>query len=109
MDVICINRYYGWYQDQGHPEAITMGLSYELSLWYAKHGKPMMITEYGAGTIAGFHKVCVRLYDHTTPTSLSHTSAHTSMDILCFYDAISLIFQDPPVMFTEDFQVSLNP
>lgn len=70
VDVICINRYYGWYQDQGHPEAITMGLSYELSLWYAKHGKPMMITEYGAGTIAGFHK-------------------------------------DPPVMFTEDFQVEV--
>ena len=70
VDVICINRYYGWYQDQGHPEAIVMGLSYELSLWYEKHGKPMMLTEYGAGTIAGFHKVCVRSHGHYIPPPL---------------------------------------
>ena len=57
MDVICLNRYYGWYQNSGHPETIRSGLSYELDQWYAAHKKPIIITEYGAGSVAGIHEV----------------------------------------------------
>ena len=54
-DVILINRYYAWYDDTGHLELIHNFLSYDLENWYAKHKKPMMISEYGAGTVIGLH------------------------------------------------------
>lgn len=59
MDVICLNRYYGWYQNSGHPETIGSGLSYELEQWYGVRKKPIVITEYGAGSVAGIHEVSV--------------------------------------------------
>lgn len=58
MDVIAINRYYSWYADPGHTETIPTQLATDLELWYETHGKPMMLTEYGAGTVAGLHRVC---------------------------------------------------
>lgn len=56
-DVILINRYYAWYEEPGHLELIHDFLSYDLENWYAKHKKPMMISEYGAGTVIGLHVV----------------------------------------------------
>ncbi len=57
MDVISINRYYGWYLIPGILDSIPQELSQELDSWYATHKKPMLITEYGAGAVAGMHKV----------------------------------------------------
>ena len=56
VDVISLNRYYGWYSDSGHPEVVPYQLSYDLDNWYQVRKKPIMISEYGAGTIDGFHK-----------------------------------------------------
>ena len=41
----------------GHPDLIPYELSYDLEQWQNVEKKPMMISEYGAGTIAGFHEV----------------------------------------------------
>lgn len=57
VDVIAINRYYGWYNDPGHPEVIHSQVRTELDNWYNTHHKPMLITEYGAGSVAGIHEV----------------------------------------------------
>ncbi len=57
MDVISINRYYGWYYNPGHLDTIKPSFAHELDIWYATHKKPMLITEYGAGTISGIHTV----------------------------------------------------
>lgn len=57
MDVVCINRYYGWYNLSGDLDAACYGLNQELDFW-EKTGKPVMITEYGADAIAGIHQ-CV--------------------------------------------------
>ncbi|AJG98227.1 beta-glucuronidase [Clostridium beijerinckii] len=54
MDVICLNRYYGWYVFGGDLEAAKQALNIELSFWQ-KFGKPLMFTEYGADTVAGIH------------------------------------------------------
>lgn len=54
MDVICLNRYYGWYVYGGDLQAAKQALALELDYW-EKLGKPLMFTEYGADTIAGFH------------------------------------------------------
>jgi beta-glucuronidase len=54
-DVICLNRYHGWYMQVGNPAAAGERLGPELDAMHARLGKPMMITEFGADTIAGFH------------------------------------------------------
>ncbi|KAK7087444.1 beta-glucuronidase-like [Littorina saxatilis] len=56
VDVICLNRYYGWYSDAGHTEVIHLQLGEDFANWRSKHNKPIMITEYGADTIAGLHQ-----------------------------------------------------
>jgi len=54
-DVICLNRYNGWYSHPGEPAAAGALLGPELDAWHARLGKPMMMTEFGADTIAGVH------------------------------------------------------
>ncbi|MBR7163844.1 MAG: beta-glucuronidase [Clostridia bacterium] len=54
MDVICLNRYYGWYVYGGDLKAAQQALTLELNYW-KQFNKPLMFTEYGADTIAGFH------------------------------------------------------
>lgn len=56
LDVICLNRYMGWYSDHGHLEVIGLQVKNELNEWYTKFGKPIIMTECGADTIAGLHK-----------------------------------------------------
>lgn len=56
LDVVCVNRYYGWYTDHAHLEVVGKQLENELHKWHDKYHKPVMITEYGADTIAGLHK-----------------------------------------------------
>ncbi len=54
FDVICLNRYYGWYVYGGDLKAAKQALSIELDYW-DRVGKPLMFTEYGADTVAGMH------------------------------------------------------
>lgn len=58
-DVICLNRYYGWYIYGGDLEAAKQALAIEFDYWKTI-GKPLMFTEYGADTVSGLHL--------TTPT-----------------------------------------
>jgi len=55
FDIIAINRYFGWYSDPGHLELIERQMLAELRAWRKARGKPIMITEYGADTVAGLH------------------------------------------------------
>ncbi len=56
VDVLALNRYYGWYAQGGQLEVAKAHLRAELAGWNrVRPGKPMMFTEYGADTIAGFH------------------------------------------------------
>lgn len=60
-DVICLNRYYGWYVspvDMGTAEHM---LREELDQWQAL-GKPVLFTEYGADTVAGMHDTTPVMY-----------------------------------------------
>ncbi len=54
MDVVCLNRYYGWYILGGELEAAEEAFRNEMRYWAAL-GKPVMMTEYGADTISGLH------------------------------------------------------
>jgi beta-glucuronidase len=55
-DVLMINRYYGWYTHTGDLDGAEQALEEELRSW-ASDGKPIIITEYGADTLAGLHAV----------------------------------------------------
>ena len=57
FDVLLLNRYYGWYVDTGDLAAAEVHLEAELRAWAAKHDKPIVMTEYGADTLAGLHDV----------------------------------------------------
>lgn len=57
VDVICLNRYYGWYEEHGDLSSIKPHLEYELNLWHDNYHKPIIITEFGADTIEGFHSL----------------------------------------------------
>ncbi|XP_004439552.1 PREDICTED: beta-glucuronidase isoform X1 [Ceratotherium simum simum] len=70
VDVICVNSYYSWYHDYGHMEVIQLQLATQFEMWYRTYQKPIIQSEYGAETIAGFH-------------------------------------QDPPLMFSEEYQKGL--
>lgn len=55
IDVMCINRYHSWYSDPGHTELIEMQVVNELTPWHEHFRKPLIVSEYGADTIAGMH------------------------------------------------------
>jgi beta-glucuronidase len=54
FDMICVNRYYGWYVDPGDLAAAERNLEAELRAW-ARHDKPILITEFGADAVSGLH------------------------------------------------------
>jgi beta-glucuronidase len=54
-DVVMLNRYYGWYVEPGDLVAAERGLERELLAWVDRHGKPIIVTEYGADAMPGLH------------------------------------------------------
>ena len=61
FDVLCINRYYGWYVFGGDLDAAERAMRAEMKYW-EKLGKPWMLTEYGADTVAGLHKATGNMF-----------------------------------------------
>lgn len=57
FDVICLNRYQGWYTQTGDLPAAELALEAELREWARLYGKPLIMTEYGADTMPGLHSV----------------------------------------------------
>ena len=55
LDVLCLNRYYGWYNQSGQLDAACEQLSKELDAMHTRFGKPLILTEFGADTIPGCH------------------------------------------------------
>lgn len=55
VDVICLNRYYGWYTEPGQLDRASHKLSRELDTLYETYKKPILLSEFGAGAIAGVH------------------------------------------------------
>ena len=55
VDVVCVNRYYGWYTSSGQLDAGFAALSKELDHLHAQYAKPFIVTEFGADCLAGIH------------------------------------------------------
>ncbi len=54
-DVICMNRYWGWYVLGGEMGKALASLENELDSVWKKWKKPIIMTEFGADTMAGMH------------------------------------------------------
>lgn len=61
MDVVCINRYYGWYNLSGDLAAAKYAFDIELDFW-EKTGKPLILSEYGADTLPGHHSAVTEMF-----------------------------------------------
>ena len=58
LDVITLNRYYGWYGMVSDFEGAEVALRKELQAWKERHpDKPIIFTEYGADPVAGYHSL----------------------------------------------------
>jgi len=55
LDLICLNRYYGWYTEPGQLDLACQKLNKELDELFKVHKKPIILSEFGAGAIAGMH------------------------------------------------------
>jgi len=54
-DVLCLNRYLGWYTQSGRLEEGTALLSAELDALHDRHPRPLILSEFGADTYPGWH------------------------------------------------------
>ncbi len=54
-DLVCMNRYYGWYSQTGRIDEGVRLLSEELDALYEKFRKPIVMTEFGADALPGHH------------------------------------------------------
>lgn len=57
FDVICLNRYYGWYTHAGDLAEAETVLEADLRAWEARYQVPLILTEYGTDTMPGVHSV----------------------------------------------------
>ncbi len=62
FDVISVNRYYGWYNHQGKIEEAEKLLSDDLDTLYKTYKRPIILTEFGADAISGFHANPVQMF-----------------------------------------------
>ncbi|WP_166878372.1 beta-glucuronidase [Salinibacterium sp. ZJ450] len=98
FDVMCLNRYYGWYADTGDLQSAEIHLEAELRGWEEKYGKPIIMTEYGADTVPGLHSV----FD--SPWTEEYQSAYLDMNHRVF-DRVDAFIGEQVWNFA-DFQTS---
>jgi beta-glucuronidase len=55
LDLMCLNRYYGWYTESGQLDLGAPRLAEEIDAMHEKFRKPLIMTEFGADTLAGYH------------------------------------------------------
>lgn len=54
-DVLCLNRYNGWYVQTGDLTEGLKHLSVELDAIYEKYPRPLILSEFGADAVSGMH------------------------------------------------------
>ncbi len=69
-DILSINRYYGWYEYPGNLELALERLTFDMETLYAKYNKPVLVTEFGADSLAGFHSTSLQMFTEEYQTKL---------------------------------------
>jgi beta-glucuronidase len=55
LDLVCVNRYFGWYSEPGDLGRAIPRLSRDLEALWRKFKKPVLVTEFGADALPGSH------------------------------------------------------
>ncbi|HEY5037947.1 MAG TPA: glycoside hydrolase family 2 TIM barrel-domain containing protein, partial [bacterium] len=55
LDVVCVNRYFGWYSEPGDLDKAIPRLSKDLDAIHKRFKKPVLVTEFGADAMPGCH------------------------------------------------------
>ncbi len=55
LDIVCLNRYQAWYTQPGQIKKGLEVLSEEIEKIYQRYQKPIILSEFGADTIPGWH------------------------------------------------------
>ena len=82
MDVVCINRYYGWYNLSGDLETAKYAFNIELDFWEAID-KPLILSEYGADTVNGLHNVVPEMFSEEFQVEY-YEAIHECLDARAF-------------------------
>jgi beta-glucuronidase len=61
-DILCINRYYGWYEYPGQLDRAAAALGEELDRLHQRYNRPILMTEFGADTIPGLHATSDQMF-----------------------------------------------
>ena len=69
-DVISLNRYYGWYENPGKLDEAIERLETEMDFIADKYKKPIIITEFGADTMPGFHSISDQMFTEEYQSNL---------------------------------------
>ena len=60
--VLSINRYYGWYEYPGNLKLAIEKLELDMEELHARYKKPILITEFGADSLAGSHSTSLQMF-----------------------------------------------
>jgi beta-glucuronidase len=61
-DVLCLNKYYGWYVNPGDLYNMLPLFSDCLDKFYKAFNKPILVSEFGADAIAGMHSEPIQMF-----------------------------------------------
>lgn len=82
LDVICINRYFGWYVDTGYLQTINNSWIFEIRNWKGAYSnKPIIVAEYGAEAIPGLNQGPSRAFSEQYQQELLEQT-HLAFDLL---------------------------
>lgn len=84
-DVICINRYYGWYTNTGDIATGAKLLSQELDDLHKKFNKPVLVTEFGADAYPGMHAAKPEMFteEYQTEFIKAYLDVADTKDFVC--------------------------
>jgi beta-glucuronidase len=69
-DLVCLNRYLGWYVGPGNLDEALSTLSVELDSLHEKFNKPILLAEFGADAIPGHHAQPPEMFSEEYQTEL---------------------------------------
>ncbi len=72
LDVVCVNRYYGWYTEPGDLEKGCRRLSKDLDDIYKRFKKPVLMTEFGADALPGHHAEPPEMFSEEYQAEMIH-------------------------------------
>jgi len=70
-DILGLNRYFGWYTKPVDLEQAMVDLGDELDRIHKKYNRPVMITEFGADTVSGYHSTTAQLFTEEFQTAFT--------------------------------------